>query len=66
MADIEEAQEILEALGMPPAQHNQMAGMTLIALCGLTVGDHAKARVFAHLDSLAWWSVDRFGADPQC
>ena len=35
MADVEEAQEILEALGMPPAQHNQMAGMTLIALCGL-------------------------------
>ena len=36
MADVEEAQEILEALGMPPAQHNQMAGMTLLALCGLT------------------------------
>lgn len=36
MADVEEAQEILEALGMPPAQHNRMAGMTLIALCGLT------------------------------
>lgn len=36
MADIEEAREILKALGMPPAQHNQMAGMTLLALCGLT------------------------------
>ena len=36
LADVEEAQEILEALGMPPAQHNQMAGMTFIALCGLT------------------------------
>lgn len=36
MADIEEAREILETLGMPPAQRNQMAGMTLIALCGLT------------------------------
>ncbi len=36
MADVTEAQEILEALGMPPAQHNQMAGMTFIALCGLT------------------------------
>ena len=36
MASVEEAQEILEALGMPPAQHNQMSGMTLIALCGLT------------------------------
>ena len=36
MADIEEAQEILEALGMPSAQHNRMSGMTLIALCELT------------------------------
>ena len=36
MPDVEEAQEILEDLGMPPAQHNQMAGMILIALCGLT------------------------------
>lgn len=36
MASIEEAREILKALGMPPAQHNQMSGLTLIALCGLT------------------------------
>jgi len=36
LASVGEAQEILEALGMPAAQHNQMAGMTLIALCGLT------------------------------
>ena len=36
MASVEEAQEVLEALGMPAAQHNPMAGMTLIALCGLT------------------------------
>ena len=44
MANVEEAQEILEALGMPAAQHNQMAGMTLIALSGLTPdADWAKA-----------------------
>ena len=36
MADVEEAQDILQSLGMPPAQYNAMAGMTLIALCGLT------------------------------
>ena len=30
------------------------------------VGDHAKARVFALIDSLAWWSVDRRSADLQC
>ena len=36
MANVEEAQEILEALGMPLTQRNRMSGMTLIALCGLT------------------------------
>ena len=36
MASVAEAQEILQSLGMPPAQRNQMSGMTLIALCGLT------------------------------
>ena len=35
MADIQEAQEILEALGMPKARQNAMACLTLIALCGL-------------------------------
>ena len=38
MAKVEEAQEILVALGMPPGQRNKMAGFTLIALCGLTPG----------------------------
>lgn len=35
MADVQEAQNILRALGMPPAQCNRMSGPTLIALCGL-------------------------------
>ena len=35
MASVKEAQEILEALGMPPPQCNSMSGMTLLALCGL-------------------------------
>ena len=38
MASVEEAREILGALGMPPPQRNEMSGMTLIALCGLTPG----------------------------
>ena len=37
MAGVEEARDILEALGMPPPQRNEMSGMTLIALCGLTL-----------------------------
>ena len=35
MASVEEAQQILEALGMPPPQCNRMAGLTLLALCQL-------------------------------
>ena len=36
MASVDEARAILETIGMPPAQHNEMSGLTLIALCGLT------------------------------
>ena len=39
MASVEEARRILRALGMPPAQSNPMAGLTLLALCGLTQND---------------------------
>ena len=35
MASVEEAQEILEALGLASPQRNRMAGLTLLALCGL-------------------------------
>ena len=38
MASVTEAQAILKALGMPPAQQNQISGRTLIALCGLEPG----------------------------
>ncbi|MBI5666710.1 MAG: restriction endonuclease [Chloroflexi bacterium] len=40
MPEIAEAQEILAALGMPEAQQNEMAALTLIALCGLKPGEH--------------------------
>ena len=40
MASVEEAQEILEALGMPRPQHNRMAGLTLLALCQLKPDSH--------------------------
>lgn len=35
MATVQEAHEILRALGLPPPQHNEMAALTLLALCGL-------------------------------
>lgn len=36
---LKEAQEILEALGLPSAQQNEISGYTLIALCGLKKRD---------------------------
>jgi type II restriction enzyme len=36
VATVDEAQAILRALGLPPAQSNEMAALTLLALCGLT------------------------------
>ena len=35
MANVDHARDILNSIGMPPAQCNAMSGMTLIALCGL-------------------------------
>lgn len=35
MASVEEARQILAALGLPRAQQSRMAGLILIALCGL-------------------------------
>lgn len=39
MPDISEAQQILAALRLPLAQQNEMAALTLIALCGLKPSD---------------------------
>jgi hypothetical protein len=39
MPEIKEAQIILSALGMPTAQQNEMAALTLLALCGLKPDD---------------------------
>lgn len=36
---ISEAQAVLKALGLPPAQQNDMAALTLLALCGLKPND---------------------------
>jgi hypothetical protein len=45
MTRIEEAQESLKALGLPPAQRNEMSALTLLALCGLRPSDAwSKAR----------------------
>ncbi|MDR1180831.1 MAG: restriction endonuclease [Bacteroidales bacterium] len=44
MSKIEEAQEILKALGLPVAQQNEMSALTLLALCDIKeVGNWTKA-----------------------
>jgi len=39
MSKIEEAQDILKALGLPPAQYNEMAALTFLALCNIKEND---------------------------
>ena len=66
MADIKEAQGILESLGMPPSQHNQMAGMTLIALCGLTpdaVWSEAERRRCSVTKGIMDYLKEHYGAE---
>ncbi|MCL2245824.1 MAG: restriction endonuclease [Lentimicrobiaceae bacterium] len=44
MSKIEEAQEILKALGLPSAQQNEMSALTLLALCNIKESENwAKA-----------------------
>ena len=35
MSKIEEAHEMLKALGLPPAQYNEMSALTFLALCNI-------------------------------
>lgn len=42
MSKIEEAQEILKALGLPSAQYNEMAALTLLAVCNIKEQDNWK------------------------
>lgn len=42
MSKIEEAQEILRALGLPQAQQNEISAYTLLALCGIKATDKWK------------------------
>lgn len=39
MSKIEEAQEILKALGLPQAQYNEMAALTFLAICNIKEND---------------------------
>ena len=43
MPEISDAQNLLAAMGMPPAQHNEMAALTLLALCGLKSHDQWRS-----------------------
>ena len=39
MSKLEEAQEILKALGLPPAQYNELAALTFLAICNIKEND---------------------------
>lgn len=39
MSKIKEAQEILKAIGLPPAQYNEMAALTFLAICNIKEED---------------------------
>lgn len=39
MSKIDEAKEILKALGLPPAQYNEMAALTFLAVCHIKEND---------------------------
>ena len=39
MSKIDEAQEILKAFGLPPAQYNEMAALTFLAICNIKEND---------------------------
>ena len=66
MPEIEEAQEILEAFGMPRAQHNPMSGMTLIALCRLAPDaswSEAKRELCTVTKGVMDYLREHYGAD---
>lgn len=42
MDKIEQAQEILKMMGLPPAQQNEISALTLLALCGIGPDDQWK------------------------
>ncbi|MFN8276331.1 MAG: BsuBI/PstI family type II restriction endonuclease [Chitinophagales bacterium] len=39
MSKLEEAKEILKAIGLPPAQYNEMAALTFLAVCNIKEND---------------------------
>ncbi|UUC44135.1 BsuBI/PstI family type II restriction endonuclease [Flavobacterium cerinum] len=45
MNKIQEAQEILRTLGLPPAQYNEMAALTFLAICNIKEEDNWKNAV---------------------
>ena len=66
MASVEGARVILEALGMPSPQRNEMSGLTLIALCGLTPAaawSSAERRACTVTKGIMNHLKEHFGAD---
>jgi hypothetical protein len=64
MSKIEEAQEILKALGLPPAQYNEMAALTFLAICNIKENDkwsHAKRQSLGVTKGIMTFVNDNYG-----
>lgn len=65
MSKIEEARDILEQLGLPAAQQNEIACLTLLALCGLSEGDDwgLASKPSRTIHAILAFMRDAFGKD---
>jgi hypothetical protein len=64
MKKIEEAQEILNALGLPARQQNEMAALVLLALCGVTPAtpwDRAERRTMTVTKGIMAFIQENYG-----
>ena len=65
MSKIEEARDILDQLGLPSAQQNDISCLTLLALCGLSEGDHwsQASKPSRRIHEILEYMGDTFGRD---
>ena len=65
MSKLEEARDILEQFGLPAAQQNEISGLTLLALCGLSESDHWRqaSKPSRTIHAMLAFMRDTFGRD---
>lgn len=65
MSKLEEARDILEQFGLPSAQQNEISGLTLLALCGLSESDQwiQASKPSRSIHQMLEFMRDTFGRD---